>query len=102
MTSIAQPQDPIRGQAVVVTGASSGLGEATARLLAGPVGEALVMTAFGLAVAIPAVLGYNFLVRSNRVVLSRLDAYAHDLFAFLTTGQQVAGGGNVVKLKTGA
>jgi len=77
-------------------------GAGTLDKVSGPVGEALIMTGIGLAVAIPAVLGYNFLVRSNRVVLSRLDAYAHDLFAFLTTGQQVAGGGNVVKLKTGA
>ena len=58
--------------------------------VAGPVGEALIMTAVGLAVAIPAVLGYNFLVRSNRVVLARLDTFAHDLYAFLTTGAQIA------------
>lgn len=56
--------------------------------IAGPVGEALIMTGLGLAVAIPAVLGYNALVRSNRVLLGRLDSFAHDLFAFLTTGQQ--------------
>ncbi|MNQ48483.1 MotA/TolQ/ExbB proton channel family protein [compost metagenome] len=53
-------------------------------------GEALIMTGLGLAVAIPAVLAYNTFVRNNRVYLSRLDAFAHDLFAFLTTGQQVA------------
>jgi biopolymer transport protein ExbB len=58
--------------------------------VAGPVGESLIMTAVGLAVAIPAVLGYNFLVRSNRVVLARLDTFAHDLYAFLTTGTQFA------------
>ncbi|EIT69310.1 MULTISPECIES: MotA/TolQ/ExbB proton channel family protein [Hydrocarboniphaga] len=56
--------------------------------VAGPVGEALIMTAIGLGVAIPAVLGYNFLVRSNRMVLARLDTFAHDLYAFLTTGAQ--------------
>ncbi|PPE73116.1 biopolymer transporter ExbB [Solimonas fluminis] len=78
-------------------------GAGTLDKVAGPVGEALIMTGVGLAVAIPAVLGYNYLVRSNRVVLGALDAFAHDLFAFLTTGQQFAGGGNnVVKLKTGA
>lgn len=44
------------------------------------------MTALGLAVAIPAVLGYNFIVRANRLVLAQLDAFAHDLFAFLATG----------------
>lgn len=57
--------------------------------LAGPVGEALIMTALGLAVAIPAVLAYNALVRVNRVMFARLDAFAHDLFVFLTTGQSV-------------
>lgn len=64
-------------------------GQGTLDKVAGPVGEALIMTAAGLAVAIPAVLAYNALVRSNRVVLSRLDAFAHDLFAFLTTGSHV-------------
>jgi len=62
----------------------------TINRIAGPVGEALIMTGLGLAVAIPAVLAYNAFVRSNRVLLSRLDAFAHDLFAFLSTGQQVA------------
>jgi len=61
----------------------------TINRIAGPVGEALIMTGLGLAVAIPAVLAYNTFVRSNRVFLSRLDAFAHDLFAFLSTGQQV-------------
>lgn len=57
--------------------------------LAGPVGEALIMTALGLAVAIPAVLAYNALVRINRVYLAKLNGFAHELFAFLTTGQPV-------------
>lgn len=57
--------------------------------IAGPVGEALIMTGLGLAVAIPAVLAYNAFVRTNRVYLAKLDAFAHDLFTFLTTGQQV-------------
>lgn len=57
--------------------------------IAGPVGEALIMTGLGLAVAIPAVLAFNAFVRTNRVYLSQLDAFAHDLFTFLTTGQQV-------------
>lgn len=59
--------------------------------VAGPVGEALLMTAAGLAVAIPAVLGYNFLVRSNRMMLARLDGFAHDLFTFLATGAKLDG-----------
>ena len=54
--------------------------------VAGPVGEALIMTAMGLAVAIPAVLAYNFFNRSNRLVLNELDGFAHDLFAFMSTG----------------
>jgi biopolymer transport protein ExbB len=64
-------------------------GSGTLDKVAGPVGEALIMTAIGLAVAIPAVLGYNFIVRSNRVVLAQLDGFAHDLFAFLATGSRV-------------
>jgi Biopolymer transport proteins len=64
-------------------------GQGTLDKVAGPVGEALIMTALGLAVAIPAVLAYNAFVRANRVVLARLDAFAHDLFAVLTTGSQV-------------
>ncbi len=54
--------------------------------IAGPVGEALIMTGLGLAVAIPAVLSYNACARSNRLVLAKLDAFAHDLFALITVG----------------
>jgi len=50
--------------------------------LAGPVGEALIMTAAGLLVAIPAVLAYNGLNRINRLTLAELDAFAHDLHAY--------------------
>lgn len=71
--------------ALVAIGAG---GMASLEQIAGPVGEALIMTGLGLAVAIPAVLGYNAMVRSNRVLLGRLDSFAHDLFAFLITGQQ--------------
>jgi biopolymer transport protein ExbB len=58
--------------------------------VAGPVGEALIMTAFGLAVAIPAVLAYNAFTRANRMVLGQLDGFAHDLHATLTTGSRLA------------
>jgi biopolymer transport protein ExbB len=51
--------------------------------VAGPVGEALVMTAIGLTVAIPAVLAYNGFNRVNRLTLAELDAFAHDLHAYL-------------------
>ncbi|MBX3666252.1 MAG: MotA/TolQ/ExbB proton channel family protein [Burkholderiales bacterium] len=56
-------------------------GQATIDKVAGPVGEALVMTAFGLAVAIPAVLAYNFAVRANRDIAAELDAFAQELHA---------------------
>jgi len=54
--------------------------------VAGPVGEALIMTAFGLAVAIPAVLAFNALTRQNRLLLGRMNRFAHDLQAFFITG----------------
>ncbi len=54
--------------------------------VAGPVGEALIMTAAGLFVAIPAVLAYNAFTRTNRLTLARLDGFAHDLHAYLVTG----------------
>ena len=68
-------------------------GQGTLDKVAGPVGEALIMTALGLAVAIPAVLAYNAFVRGNRLVLARLDAFAHDLYAVLTTGSHVGDAG---------
>lgn len=64
-------------------------GQASLDKVAGPVGEALVMTAFGIAVAVPAVLGYNFLARANRVLFAGLDGFAHDLHAYLTTGARL-------------
>jgi biopolymer transport protein ExbB len=54
------------------------------------VGEALIMTAFGLAVAIPAVLAYNAFTRVNRLVLAQLDGFAHDLHAYFTLGARPA------------
>ncbi len=61
-------------------------GQGTLDKVAGPVGEALIMTAIGLAVAIPAVLGYNALTRRNRSVLGRLDALGNDLLTLAVTG----------------
>ena len=55
--------------------------------VAGPVGEALIMTGIGLAVAIPAVMGYNWLTRANRVLTAKLDAFAFELLTFLSMGQ---------------
>jgi biopolymer transport protein ExbB len=59
-------------------------GQGTLDKVAGPVGEALIMTAIGLAVAIPAVFAYNAFNRHNRLWLVKLDAFAHDLFVMLT------------------
>jgi biopolymer transport protein ExbB len=58
-------------------------GQASIDKVAGPVGEALIMTALGLAVAVPAVLGYNWLVRRNKVLLDRVKAFSTDLHALL-------------------
>jgi biopolymer transport protein ExbB len=68
-------------------------GQATIDKVAGPIGEALIMTALGLAVAIPAVLGYNALVRGNKGVLQKLSRFAHDLHAYFVTGARVTSGG---------
>jgi len=65
-------------------------GQASIDKVAGPVGEALIMTAFGLAVAVPAVLGYNWLVRRNKVALEQLRNFGADLHMVL-----VSGSGNV-------
>ena len=63
-------------------------GAGTLDKVAGPVGEALIMTALGLAVAIPAVLAFNAFARFNRVMLAEADGFAHDLFAFMSTGNR--------------
>lgn len=62
-------------------------GQATIDKVAGPVGEALIMTAFGIGVAVPAVLAYNLILRGNRVLREELDGFAHDLHAYVTTGE---------------
>jgi biopolymer transport protein ExbB len=61
----------------------SGESQVMLEQVSGPVGEALIMTAFGLFVAIPAVLAYNALTRSNRIILAELDGFANDLRAHL-------------------
>jgi len=58
-------------------------GQASIDKVAGPVGEALIMTAIGLAVAVPAVLGYNYLVRRNKAVMEQVNAFGSDLHAVL-------------------
>ncbi len=66
--------------------AISASGDAGLDHVAGPVGEALIMTAIGLAVAIPAAVGYNAFARVNRNTRTELESFAHDLFALLGTG----------------
>ena len=66
--------------ALVKIGAS---GQASIDRVAGPVGEALIMTAIGLAVAVPAVLGYNWLVRRNKVGMDTVRAFGSDLHTVL-------------------
>ncbi len=61
-------------------------GAGTLDKVAGPVGEALIMTGIGLAVAIPAVVAYNAFVRANRVLDARLDSFAFELLTFLAMG----------------
>ncbi|HWW64439.1 MAG TPA: MotA/TolQ/ExbB proton channel family protein [Sphingomonadaceae bacterium] len=70
-------------------------GQASIDAVAGPVGEALIMTALGLAAAVPAVLFYNWLVRRNKVVSEQLAAFANDVHGYLVSGgalkPQIAG-----------
>lgn len=66
-------------------------GQAAIDKVAGPVGEALIMTALGLAVAVPAVLGYNLLVRRNKLAADKVRAFSSDLHAVLLAGG--SGGG---------
>ena len=73
-------------RALIKIGAS---GDASISAVAGPVGEALIMTAIGLFVAIPAVLAYNFFVRINSVTYNQFDTFAHDLHDFFATGSRV-------------
>jgi biopolymer transport protein ExbB len=64
-------------------------GSSSIDAVAGPVGEALIMTAIGLGVAIPAVLAYNYFVRVNRGTYAKFDTFAHDLHDFFATGSRV-------------
>ena len=66
--------------------AMAGSGQISVERLAGPVGEALIMTAAGLAVAIPAVLGYNVLGRRVAQIEAELEGFAHDLLALCAPG----------------
>jgi biopolymer transport protein ExbB len=64
-------------------------GQASIDKVAGPVGESLIMTAMGLFVAVPAVLGFNWLTRRNKFILERVNYFAHDLHQALLSGARV-------------
>lgn len=76
-------------------------GQSTLDKVAGPVGEALIMTGIGLAVAIPAAVAYNAFARTNRNILARLDSFAYDVHTLLSTGIKGAGPRKVVSLVAG-
>ena len=73
-------------RALIKIGAS---GEASINTVAGPVGEALIMTALGLVVAVPAVLAYNWLIRRNKSIMEDLAAFTNDLHGYLMSGGSV-------------
>jgi biopolymer transport protein ExbB len=64
-------------------------GQASIDKVAGPVGEALILTALGLATAVPAVLGYNFLVSRNKAAIELIRNFASDLHSILLSGSRV-------------
>ena len=66
-------------------------GQASLDKVAGPIGEALIMTAMGLAVAVPAVLGFNGLLRGNKNLMERANYFAHDVQSALLAGSRVPG-----------
>src|SRR4028119_775929 len=100
-------------RALIKIGAS---GQASIDTVAGPVGEALIMTALGLVVAVPAVLAYNWLIRRNKSIMEDLAAFTNDLHgyvmsegkvkpAMVTAGAANAGSASVAKgaqTRTGA
>lgn len=73
--------------ALLAIGARANDGPGSLAQIAGPVGEALIMTGLGLAVAIPAVMAYNLYTRRSRVIAAQLDAFASELHTFVTLGQ---------------
>ena len=64
-------------------------GQASIGTVAGPVGEALIMTALGLVVAVPAVLSYNWLIRRNKTIAEQLDTFSNDVLGFLASDGRV-------------
>jgi biopolymer transport protein ExbB len=68
-------------------------GQASLDKTAGPIGEALIMTAIGLFVAVPAVMGYNWLLRRNKDINEKLRYFAADMHSYLVSGARVDLGG---------
>jgi Biopolymer transport proteins len=64
-------------------------GQASLDRTAGPIGEALIMTAIGLAVAVPAVIGYNWLLRRNKDIVEKLRYFSSDMHAYLVSGARI-------------
>ncbi|WP_223177146.1 MotA/TolQ/ExbB proton channel family protein [Sphingomonas rhizophila] len=73
-------------RALIKIGAS---GDASITTVAGPVGEALIMTALGLVVAVPAVLAYNWLIRRNKTIMEDLGAFTNDIHGYLASNGAV-------------
>ena len=67
-------------------------GQASLDKTAGPIGEALIMTAIGLFVAVPAVWAYNWLLRRNKDIIEKLRYFAADLHSYLVSGARVDSG----------
>ena len=73
-------------RALIKIGAS---GDASIDKVAGPVGEALIMTALGLVVAVPAVMGYNWLQRRNKLIAERMNTFCNDLHGYMMSNGAV-------------
>ncbi len=80
------------GTVIGITGALvkiAATGNADLAAIAGPVGEALYMTAFGLIVAVPAVMGYNWLQRRNKLIAERMSTFCNDLHGDMMSGGKI-------------
>ena len=76
-------------------------GQASIDVVAGPVGEALIMTALGLVVAVPAVMAYNWLMRRNKAVLEELAKFSNDLHGYIVSGGAVKPTAGVARAPSG-
>jgi biopolymer transport protein ExbB len=72
-------------------------GQASLEQISGPIGEALIMTAIGLFVAVPAVIGYNWLLRRNRTINERMKRFSADVHSYLVGGARFDTGGPLLR-----